>query len=440
MADLTNMLNPVTLTPEQEKKWSDTRTALLWHAPAFSHIFYTLLQNNRQRNAKGDTYGAIFTDSEAIPIAATDGSNLIFKPETFFALTLNQRIFVVAHEIMHNILNHPVLGHMFRMRGKVAFSDGTELDYDHETMNVAEDYVINAILIDGNIGQMPTDAAGKQMGCYDTAIATGNDASLDTYRKIYKKPNPKGGGGGGNGPGPAFDTLLPPGSSVGQDPQTASNSRNQAQWQTEVASAMSAAKAMGKLPAGLQRVFEQILDPVVDWQEQIKAMFARKVGGGAYDFRKPDRRMITRDIYAPGRTGFAAGTVVVAVDTSGSIGQEELDMFMAEMSGIIEDVKPEQLVIIWCDAEVNRVDYAEDSDDLNTIRCKGAVGGGGTSFIPVFNRIDEEGLTPEALVYLTDGLGSFPNAAPNYPVIWGDILGSVKYPFGDVVNIPRRKK
>jgi predicted metal-dependent peptidase len=438
MADLTNLLNPVTLTPEQEKKWSDTKVALLWHAPAFSHIFYSLLHNNRQRGADGKYYGAIFTDNEAIPIAATDGSNLIFNPGPFFELTLNQRIFVVAHEIMHNILNHPVLGHFFRQRGKVVFSDGTELDYDHETMNIAEDYVINAILVDGNIGAMPTDKAGKQMGCYDTAVATAKDASLDTYRKIFKKQ--QGGGGGGGNKSPAFDTILPPGSTTGQDPQTAANGRNQAQWQTEVASAMSAAKAMGKLPAGLQRVFEQILDPVIDWSDQIRALFARKVGGGAYDFRKPDRRMIVRDIYAPGRTGFAAGTVVVGVDTSGSIGKEELDMFMAEMSGILEDVRPEQIVIMWCDAEVGRVDYVEDTDDLNTVRCKGAPGGGGTSFVPVFERIDEEGITPEALVYLTDGMGTFPSAAPNYPVIWGDIYGQVKYPFGDVVSIPRRGK
>jgi predicted metal-dependent peptidase len=166
---------------------------------------------------------------------------------------------------------------------------------------------------------------------------------------------------------------------------------------------------MGKLPAGLQRVFEQILDPVIDWSDQIRALFARKVGGGAYDFRKPDRRMIVRDIYAPGRTGFAAGTVVVGVDTSGSIGKEELDMFMAEMSGILEDVRPEQIVIMWCDAEVGRVDYVEDTDDLNTVRCKGAPGGGGTSFVPVFERIDEEGITPEALVYLTDGMGTAPH-------------------------------
>jgi len=114
-------------------------------------------------------------------------------------------------------------------------------------------------------------------------------------------------------------------------------------------------------------------------------------------------------------------------------------MFMAEVSGILEEIKPKRLVIIWCDAAVNRVDECEDIGDLNTIRRKGAPGGGGTSFIPVFERIAKEGLEPEALVYLTDGLGSFPSYAPPYPTIWGNIYGDGKqYPWGDVVNIPKQ--
>jgi len=91
---------------------------------------------------------------------------------------------------------------------------------------------------------------------------------------------------------------------------------------------------------------------------------------------------------------------------------------------------------MWCDADIHRVDELEDASDLNTIRCKGAPGGGGTSFIPVFDKINELGLQPEALVYLTDGMGSFPDKAPSYPVIWGSIHKASKYPFGDVVDVP----
>lgn len=417
------------LTPQQEKLWSDTRAALIWHCPAFSHIFYTLLQNT------GSKASAVFTDDKEIPIAATDGSNLIFNtgPEGFFRFNLNQRVFIVSHEILHCIFNHIGISFHLSMRGKVSYTDGHVLPYDADQMNSAEDFVINAVLVESKVGEFPKDSAGKQLGLYDDKVATSASNSLDTYRKIFRK-----GGGGGGGKAGSFDVHLPPGASVGKDPVTASNEHNKAAWDTEVASAISVAKAMGKLPMELKRALDSVLEPKVDWREKIRSLFARKVGSGTFDWRRPDRRLITRDIYAPGRSGFGAGTVVVGIDTSGSIGARELDMFMAEMSGILEDVRPKRLVIMWCDAKVHRVDEAEEASDLNVIRAKGAPGGGGTSFVPVFDRISKDGLQPEALVYLTDGLGSFPHVAPPYPVIWGNIYPSSKYPFGDVVDIPKQ--
>lgn len=424
----------VPLTPQQVKLWSDTKAALIWHCPAFSHIFYTMLQNS------GKSGEPVFTDdSKLCPIAATDGHNLIFNtgPEGFFRFNLNQRVFIASHEILHCIFNHCGISYMLKLRSQVAYPDGKTLPFDAQQMNEAEDYVINAILVESKVGQFPTDQAGAQLGLYDAMIATSKDNSVDTYRKIFKKPPSGGSGGSGK---PTFDKHLAPGTSVGQDPQSANNNRNPAQWDTEVAAGLSAARAMGKLPGDLDRALSAVLEPKVDWREHIKSLFARKIGSGTFDWARPDRRLITRDIYAPGRSGFGAGTVVVGIDTSGSVGARELDMFMAEVSGILEEIKPKRLVMIWCDAAVNRVDECEDSSDLNTIRRKGAPGGGGTDFRPVFDRVAKEGLDPECVVYLTDGMGSFPTHAPPYPVIWGNIYKGSKYPWGDVVDIPKQTK
>lgn len=419
----TNFMTPCALTAPQEKLWSDTKVALLWHCPAFSHIFYTMMDNVKSKHV------AFFTKD--IPIAATDGRTLLLNPETFFKYDLNERLFIVAHEIMHCILNHLVLSHRMKLCNKVAFSDGHTLPFDDETMNVAEDLVINDLLIESRVGKFNKD------WLHDKSIATGQDSALDAYRKIFKK---KPGGGGAGKPqvnGTRFDQHLAPGTSEGKDPTQASQDRSDVEWKAALAAAANAAKAQGKLPAGMKRLFEELLDPKVDWREKIRALFARKIGSGSFDWRRPDRRLIVRDIYAPGRSGFGAGTVVVGVDTSGSIGQRELDMFMAEMAGILEDVKPQRLLIMWCDAQVHRTDEAEEPGDLNHIRTKGAPGGGGTSFIPVFDEIGKLGVTPDALVYLTDGMGSFPATQPAYPVIWGNIYPQSKYPFGDVVDIPK---
>jgi len=422
------------LTPTQEKKWSDTRVNLLWFCPAFTHIFYTMLDNADSRHI------ALFT--KEVPIAATDGVNLILNPDTFFEYNLQERLFIVTHEIMHCVWNHCGLMHSFITRGKISYPDGTELPYDQETMNIATDLVINDLLIESKIGLYNKD------WLHDKALATQMDSAIDAYKKVYQASPPAAAGkkgkcqppGRGGIAGKSFDQHLPPGKSQGKDPGAAAAGRSEAEWKTNLAAAAATARAQGKLPAGLERLLGEILNPQVDWREHIQSLMARKLGTGSYNWQSPDRRMITRDIYVPGRSGFGAGTVVVAADTSGSIGPKELDMFFAEMAGILEDIKPKRLVIMWCDARVDRVDECEDSGDLNIIRSKKVPGGGGTSFIPVFDEIEKNSILPEALVYLTDGYGSFPKEQPTYPVIWGSITpkGGVTYPFGDVVQVPKQ--
>lgn len=419
-------ITPVQLSAEDKKKWIETRSALLWTAPAFTHLLFSMLNPTRGELA------ALFT--EDVPIAATDGSNLILNPKTFFKFSLGKRIFIVAHEVLHCVFNHCVLSRPFSQTKKVKFPDGTELPYDAQLMNVAMDLIINDLLIESKIGEFPEE------GVHDPKIATHKDSFLDAYKKVFKQ-KPGGGGKGqgpgqgpGNGKGSGFDQLLDPGAAQGKNPDQAAQERSDTAWGTAVAAAMAAAKAQGKLPAALEKMFSEILEPTVDWQNLIRAFFARKVGAGGYDWRKPDRRLIQRDIYAPQRAGNGCGTVVVGFDTSGSIycDPKLTDVFISEIAGILADVRPDRLVIVWCDAKVHATEEVDDMTDLLGLRPKG---GGGTSFVPVFEWIEENNIRPDALVYLTDGMGTFPSDAPPYPVLWGNSYPTSKYPFGDVVDV-----
>lgn len=405
----------IELTDVQKRKWIETRSALLWKCPAFTHVLFSMLNPDRGELA------AVFTKD--VPIAATDGSNLILNPEKFFTYSLDERVFIVAHEILHCILNHCVLGYHMSRAGVVKYVDGSQLPYDQQLMNVAMDLVINDTLISDRIGSFPKE------GCHDTSVATKDTSFVDAYKKVWKDPQKFPGGG--------FDVLLAPGTSQGKDPGTAAQGRSQTEWDTAVAGALAVAKAQGKLPASLERLLSEIVDPAVSWQDHIRGFFARRVGGGGFDWRKPDKRFIQRDIFVPRRAGNGCGPVVVGVDTSGSIGQKELDHFFAEMRGILDDVQPERIYVVWCDAQVHKVDEIEDSSDVTSLKPHG---GGGTDFRPVFDWVETNGIRPDALVYLTDMMGSFPEAAPPYPVIWGDIYGRCKAPFGDVVSVPIGKK
>jgi len=429
-----NKPTPVEMTPQQQKAWDETRTALIWHCPAFTHILYSMMDTVNQKTV------ALFTKD--IPVAATDGSALMLNPDTFFKYDLGERVFIVAHEIMHCILNHMGIMQRARQTGKVSYPDGKSLPYEHMLMNVAMDLVINDLLIECRTDSGQPIFKFNKEWLHDKNIATKDDSVLDAYRKIYKKAEKNGKGKGGaqdsGVSGQGFDEHLAPGTSQGTDPSQAMQDRNEVAWGTAVAAAANAARVQGKLPSALDRMLSEVLDPKVDWREKIEALFARKIGTGTYNWKSPDRRLIVRDIVAPGRSGFGADTIVVAIDTSGSIGNDELKMFFGEMAGILEDLRPRRLLVVWCDAKVHRVDEIDEPSDLYGLRKKGAPGGGGTSFIPVFDWMAGEEIQPEALVYLTDGYGSFPAGQPSYPVIWGNISkpGSVNYPFGDVVDIP----
>jgi len=419
----------VTITKEQERAWEETRTLMLMTCPAFSHILYTMMNPSKKADV------AYWT--EEVPIAATDGVALLLNPKKFFGYDLNERVFIVSHEIMHCIFNHCGMMQVWNTTGTVGYVDGTFLKYDSKIMNKAADYVINAQLIKAKVGKYSTN------WLYDPQLSvSGEESVIDVYRKIYKD-NPGGGGKGGQ---ESFDEHLPPGTTESKDPTEAQQERSDVEWRTAVAAAVASSKAQGKLPASLERLFSDVLDPPISWKEHVQAFFARKVGTGGYDWRRPDEHLIVRGltsvlpgraVFAPGRSGFGSGTIIMAGDTSGSIDFRPGrvgDKFLNEMAGLLDELKPKRLVLMWCDAEVHQVDEVEDASDIENIRSKKIGGGGGTSFVPVFEEVKKMGLEPDALIYLTDGYGSFPEHAPSYPVLWGSI-SSATYPFGDVVDL-----
>jgi predicted metal-dependent peptidase len=420
VAPLTDEFKEIELTPEQKQKWGDTMSLMAWTAPGFRHLFYKLLAYNKGQHV------AVFTDK--VPLAATDGQHILLNPEPFFKMELKERVFVITHEVIHNVFNDIELLHRCRTSEKVPLNNGTTLPFDEDTMQKSMDYRINALIVDSRIGAMPKTADGKQMGCWDTNLSGPNDSVLDVYEKVYKNkpPSPKG-----------FDKVLKPGSSTGQNPGAASQSRNGQQWAVEIAAAQTieAMKSQGKMPGALQRMFHDLLNPEVPWTDHIRAIFARRVGSGSYNWRRPDRRFIVRDIYLPSSSGFGAGWVVCWGDTSGSISQPELEKYMGELGGIIEDVRPRRLTVLWCDSKIHHVDEIEDTADLQSIKARGVGGGGGTSVNPVFDWIfenpDEQ---PDCFIGFTDGHVGFPQMEPEFDVVWC-CTTKQPFPWGEVVRI-----
>lgn len=419
-----NSDNIVKLTPEHEKLWMETRAGVLWAQPAFGDIWYKMMVDK-----KGNT--AYFINHSTIHTAATDERYMFINPKGFFHRPLQHRIFICCHEILHAIFNHCGLMHRLAKAGKVTFKDGTSLPYRDHCMQMAMDYVINDILAASNVGDVPPDAL------HNSKFIKGTDELYEAYRKVFRSnpPAQKPDGTGNSGSGGGFDYHLAPGTGDGKDPDEAQAERSDTEWKNAIAGAVAAAKAMGKLPLGIERLLSEVLEPEIDWAEKLATALNRRIGKDGATWENLDTDLIIRGIGAPGRRSYGAGTIRVAVDTSGSIDQTMMDRFMGEVSGILDNAHPERLILLQCDAAIHECVECQDTQDLYQRKI---LGGGGTSFVPVFDRIEEDGGPTDVLIYFTDGYGTFPKSAPNYPVIWATV-GIDEYPWGDVIQVPLRK-
>lgn len=424
-------LNDCGLTAQQQNRWQETMSLMAWNAPGFRHLFYKLLVNHHGKYACVPTRG--------IPVAATDGRNILINPDTFFKYDLRERVFIVGHEVLHNVYKDVDFLYRCRKAQTVPMDDGSTLPFDEKAMQHAMDYRINALLEESRIGKAPKGAL------LDKEIAKANDGVIETYKKVYQDYDKNGKLGGNPNGQQGFDTILNPGASTGQSPQQAQQNGQQWAVETKAAQTIEEMKSQGKMAGALKRMFEQVLNPQIPWTEKIRGIFNRKVGSGNYDWRKADRRFIVRDLYMPGKSGNGAGHVVVWGDTSGSISPKELCHYMAELSSIVEECQPKRLTIIWCDAAIHRIDEIQDISDMARLQydanTDGIGGGGGTACDPVFEWVKQNcHERPEVMVCFTDGLVDFPDVPPPVDlVIWASTAKTPdQYPYGDVVEINTR--
>lgn len=382
-------------------KLTEVKTAMLLHQPFFAAIMldYMKLQVGK--------FPEIFGNRTAT--AATDGKNVWFDEDFFESLTLPERVFVLCHEIGHSIW-----AHMARAKGYEDCGFDGEA-FDHGRWNRAGDYVINDMLVRSGVGKMPN------CGLHDPSKYSADMMADNVYRLL--KDDPEDGEGPGHGDGGSLDHHIP-----------ANAQATDAEMKRVVATASEAAKAQGKMPADLQRIVDQLLEPQVDWAQLLRKAFTRVVGRDATTWATPHRkRLITQRVVMPSYTGFGAGWVVFIMDTSGSMSNPEMRVGLTECDSILTDVQAERVTLIGCDAEVNSVHELMVGETLaGNIPPLG--GGGGTSFVPPFDWIAEQGgKGPDCIVYFTDMYGSFPDD-PGISTIWCATTDK-EAPFGNTIKV-----
>lgn len=356
-------------------------------------------------------------EDSSIPTAATDGDSIMYNPEWVSTLNADQVVFLFAHEVMHVVFEH-----MCR-RG----------EREPNKWNQACDYIINQLLVDEKVGEfIPIGLLNQKLVESGGGTAEGVYALLpDSASK--KNPGDQGGSlddcrDAGSNPQADADGNPIPGTGGGV-PDEATLARKRADIKVRVNQARNAAKMQGNLSAGIDRLVSKLVKPRTDWRAQLRRFMTEKIKE-YYSYARPNRRWLGEDINLPTKTGERLGLIAVAIDCSGSISDELLNLFSSEINAIAEDAQPKELKASYFDAVVLRV----DSHTEYPIQLK-PVGGGGTCFEPIFENIETWEEQPICLIVLTDMYGSFPDSAPDYPVMWASISEDETAPFGEVIHV-----
>jgi len=335
---------------------------------------------------------------DEVPTAGMSATGqMILNPAWVEPLTVKNIMFLMAHEALHYMLSHAL-----RRKHR-----------DFRAWNVACDKVINDTLIDAGVGDF-----------IDGGITLDNGRSYASEELYDESDDDMGSGGIGQDVGDATD----------EDGQALDDSQVhalEAQAKIDTIQSAKAAQSSGKLPESIKRLVDDMINVVTPWHEKLERYMHSKVRDG-YSWNRPNRRFVGQGMYLPGYDYIPRmGEVVVAVDTSGSLNSKDLSHFTAHINRIMETCLPEKVTVIYCDYDIGGIqEYTPDELPI-TLE---PVGGGGTSFKPVFDWLDSYAGEVECLVYFTDGWGDQNDLdEPAIDTVWVT-TDKDTFPFGEVIT------
>lgn len=194
--------------------------------------------------------------------------------------------------------------------------------------------------------------------------------------------------------------------------------------------AAMAAKRHGTLSAEMRRRIDGLLQPQIPGRE-ILQRFVTEAQRTDYSWSRPNRRYLHYDIYLPDLHELHLAKVAMACDTSGSISGEQLTQICSEVLGIMNLLtSTPELLVLWCDTKVS-AQTVSDERDLDP------VGGGGTSFAPVFRWLAEREDPVRAVLYVTDGCCDDFGEPPPCEVLWVLLEENPHFqpPFGEIAYV-----
>jgi len=437
------------MSEEIEKKLAAARTKLILDKPFLGALVLRL----PMKAAKSDWCPTTFTDAK----------KFYYSEEYIEKISDDHVQFVMAREALHCGLSHFArrghrIKHLWGMACEFAINpilvaEGLTPPMDVIVMQQYDDMTAEEIypLLEENENNTDRDLTDNEKD------DSSDDGKQDQGQNNQGKNNQTGKGGGkpdeenedkddsqgGSGKeeqqssmGGDTHTDQPDidGSQDADEPEPLSESEKDSLnilWQQRLAGAAQSAMTAGKLGDNMMRLVDFMLQPKLPWRNLL-AQFMSAIARDDYSYSRPSSRRGDPALFPSLRS--AQLNVVVALDTSGSISDKEINEFVSEIDAIKSTLRA-KVTLQACDAQLAEGGpwTFEPWDEFSAASMK-LKGGGGTRFTPVFDWTNEQDTMPDLLIYFTDAEGEFPKQEPVYPVIWL-VKGKAKVPFGRRIQL-----
>lgn len=364
--------------------------------------------------------------------------HLYYNPEFVEDLSKSQTKGLVCHEVMH-----------LALKGKMRMGARKK-----DKWNVAQDIIINHI-VKQNGFNLPDSGIIPKNGSIDVGDVTINDLDDQSFESVYDQlPEQDGQGGQGQGDesdedgdsegegqgqerSKGFDDHIYEGENNSDD----ETGMDEEDFARAMAKARAHAKSQGSSPSGLEGRIEDIMDASVDWRSELLQYISNEVHAG-WTWKKQHKR--TRSLQEQGHRTTMPDTekeslnVAVALDTSGSVSEEEIQQFLGEVCGLLNAFEAVNLTLIKHTADVYDVEHYDDPDESQFTEI--SVKSGGTDHRPVFKELEDNwDIDADLLINFTDG---YTTAPPNQPfgvdTVWAvdnHDVGKNRLNFGKILRV-----
>lgn len=336
------------------------------------------------------------------PTAATDGRKFYYNSEFVNKMPLKQVEFLVGHEVLHAVYDHM----------------GRTGDRDRKIMNIAADYCVNADLIEQRIGEKitvcgmlydPKYKGWSMEEVYDDLMKNANKLDISKLAQMVLDEHLDG---EGEGEGDSKD---------GKGRPRLSDAEKKAIKDEIKEAVLQAAQAAGagNLPGGVRRMIKDLTEPMIGWKELLEQQIQSTIKND-FTFARPSRKGWHMDAIMPGMKPGETIDIFIGIDTSGSIGPEDLKIFFSEIKGIMDSYTEYKIHVVGWDTEIGGVGEFT-SDNMADITEFDPKGGGGTDPRCVWQYLRENNIEPKKLIMFTDYcfFGWEPSTVENYcDTVW----------------------